>query len=183
MGRAKNTSASAQRTRQRGRVAGQPWKPSALQREYRAVLDNAKEAPQFILDVDGETLVIERKDESDFRRALHDRVVQLARFRSVLVANHDREPSEWAAQTDFPFLAAFERRDVDEFARELLAYTLDAGQRGTLENLEGNLRAWRSSASIYEDPKLLAAMTADIDLEELVEVFPPSEKQVRASET
>jgi hypothetical protein len=181
MGRAKNTSKGASK-RATHRERRQPWKPSSLQREYRAVLDRAKEEPQVILDVDDEQLVIQRKDESDFQRELCQRVGQLARFQAVFAANREREPSRWAAQTDFPYLAAFDRDDVSEFARELLAYTLDAAQRGTLENLEGNLRAWASSASIYENPEALAQMTADIDPAQMVEVFPPSEEQVQAAE-
>jgi hypothetical protein len=181
MGRAQNTSKSAT-VSTRGQGPGRPWKPSALQRDYRAVLDRAKEEPQFILDVDNEMLVIERKEDSDFRRGLQVRMSQLARFQAVLAAHQGREPREWASQTDFPYLSAFDRDDVDEFARELIAYTLDAAQRGTLENLEGNLRAWMSSASIYENPEMLAAMTADMDPSQFVEVFPPSEEQVRAAE-
>lgn len=160
----------------------QLWRPSALQREYRTVLNLAKEARQVIVDTDDELLVIERKEESDFRRGLQERVSQVARLKSVLAAHHGYAPREWAAQTDFPYLAAFQSDDVDEFFRELLAYTLDASQRGTLENLEGNLRAWESSASIYENPEALAMMTADIDLAQMVEVFPPSDEQVRAAE-
>jgi hypothetical protein len=50
-----------------------------------------------------------------------------------------------------------------------------------LENLDGNLRAWESSADIYENPQLLAELTADLDLDDLVEVHPPSERQVQAA--
>lgn len=187
MGRAKNSSQGVIATPRGGaHIASNPaprlWKPSSLQREYRAVLNMAKEDPQVILDTDDELLVIDRKDRADFRSELERRMKELARFQAALAANRDREPREWAAQTDFPYVAAFDRDDVDEFAQEFLAYTLDAAQRGTLENLEGNLRAWESSASIYEDPEMLAAMTADIDLGQLVEVFPPSEEQVRAAE-
>lgn len=158
-----------------------PWKPSSLQREYRLVLDYAKQEPQTILDTDNQMLVIDVKSSSDFLRGLHERVSQLARFQAAFAANRNREPSEWAAQTDFPYLAAFDVDDVDEFARELLGYTLDAAQRGTLENLKGNLRAWQSTADAYERPDLLAAMTADIDYSQIVEVSPPSEEQVQAS--
>jgi hypothetical protein len=164
-----------------GRNVGGTWKPSSLQRDYRTVLDRAKEEPQVILDTDNQLLVIEVKSDSDFRRGLHERVAQLARFQFALAANRDRDPSEWAAQTDFPYLAAFDQEEVDDFARELLAYTLDAGQRGTLANLEGNLRAWSSTASVYEDQNLLAALSAAIDLDAFAEVFPPSEEQVRVS--
>lgn len=182
MARAKNTSRSAASSR-RGRrpPTGGVWKPAALQRDYRTVLDYAKKRPQVIFDTDGELLVVERKADADLRRDLQERFAQLARFRAALAANRGREPREWASQTDFSYLASFDAEEVEEFARELLVYTLDAAQRSTVENLDGNLRAWRSSASIYEDAATLAAMSADVDPGEIAEVFPPTEEQAQAA--
>jgi hypothetical protein len=174
MARANNKSKAVGRGR---RATRSTWGPTALQREYRAVLDSAKAHAQVIVDSDGTTLVVQLKDEADFHAGLAERVAQAGRFLAVHRANAGREPREWAQQTDFPYLAAFDAEEVDEFSRELLAYTIDAAQRGTLENLEGNLRAWRSSADIYEDPQVLAQLTAELDTAELVEVHPPSEKQ------
>ncbi|MGH2848045.1 MAG: hypothetical protein ACRDL0_18855 [Thermoleophilaceae bacterium] len=145
------------------------------------MLDSAKARAQVIVDSDGTTLVVQLKDDADLHAGLTDRVAQLGRFLAVARANAGRDPREWAQQTDFPYLAAFDAEEVDDFSRELLAYTLDAAQRGTLDSLEGNLRAWESSAEIYEDPELLAQLTADLDLDELVEVHPPSEQEVEAA--
>jgi hypothetical protein len=118
-----------------------------------------------------------------FQQQLAERVGQLARFQAALEANRDCPPSTWVGASDFPYLAAFDRDGVEEFARELAAYVFDAEQHGTVENLEGNLRAWRSTASILtSEPEVLAAMTADIDPAQIVEVFPPSEAEVRAAE-
>lgn len=182
MARAKNTSGSAASGRRgRRRPTGGVWKPAALQRDYRAVLDRAKKDPQVIFDTDGDLLVVERKEDADLRRELQERFTQLARFRAALAANRGREPREWASQTDFPYLASFDAEEVEEFARELLVYTLDAAQRGTVENLDGNLRAWQSSASIYEDAAMLAKMTSDVDPADIVEVSPPTEEQAQAA--
>jgi hypothetical protein len=168
--------------RREGRDAAAPWRPRELQRDYRSLLDRAKEEPQTILDSDGSMLVVEPKERADFERQLAEHVAAAAQFQAAYAANREREPASWAAQTPFPWLASFEPEEVGEFARELLGYTLDAAQRGTLENLEGNLRAWRSTASIYEQPELLAALTAPIDPDKLQEVFPPSEEQVREAQ-
>lgn len=151
------------------------WKPSSLQREYRTVLDRAKVTPQVILDADQELLVIERKADADFLASLHRHMTQLARFTRAHAANRGLPPAQWAAQTDFPYIATLSPDEVDDFERELLAYILDAAQRGTTDALEGNLRAWESTAATYEDPESLAAMTADIDMTAAVEVFPPPE--------
>jgi hypothetical protein len=53
----------------------------------------------------------------------------------------------------FPYVCWAERRTVcRQLARELVAEMFDAAQRGTLEHLEGNLRAWDSTAGIYGQP-------------------------------
>jgi hypothetical protein len=44
------------------------------------------------------------------------------------------------------------------------------------------MRAWASTAEIYEDPELLAAMMQPIDLADLQEVFPPSEEEAKAAD-
>jgi hypothetical protein len=182
MGRQGGAGAGVQTRQAEPHPFGTPWKPSALQRDYRRVLDCAKEAPQAILDTDNEMLVIQRKDLADFFAALADRFAQLARFSATFMANRGREPGEYAAQTDFPFLAAFSREEVSEFAQDFHTCVLDAAQRRNLEHLEGMLRGWESTAGIYQSPGLLAALSADDDLMELREVFPPSEEQVLAGE-
>lgn len=162
-------------------MARSSWGPTALQREYRVVLDSAKAAAQVIVDSDGTSLVVQRKDDADLHRGLSARLAQAGRFLATLRANADRDPREWANQTDFPYVAALDSEEVEDFARELLAYTVDAAQRGTLENLEGNLRAWESSAGIYEDPTLLEQLTADLDPTDFVEIHPPSEEHAGAA--
>jgi soluble lytic murein transglycosylase-like protein len=161
---------------------GHPWRPTALQREYRALLDSAKLEPQDIIDSDGEMLVVQRKDVADFETQLAERVRELARFQAVYAANRDRPASQWATQTAFPYLAVFSVEEVAEFASELHAYTLAAAQRGELQELRGNLRAWEDTAKIYEQPEVLAAIAAPIDYDKLEEVFSPSEAEVAASQ-
>lgn len=157
------------------------WRPTALQREYRKVLDSAKLQDQVIIDSDGTSLILQLRDKAEFHHDLSAQVAKAGRFLAVYRANLGNPPAEWANQTDFPYLSSFDSDEVEEFSRELMAYVLDAAQRGTLENLEGNLSAWRSTASIYENPEVLAHMTADFDPAEIIEVFPPSEREVEAA--
>jgi hypothetical protein len=116
-----------------------------------------------------------------FQQQLAERVEQLARFQAALEANRDRPLSTWVGASDFPYLAAFDRDGVEEFSEELRAHLLDARERGTLENLEGNLRAWESTSEVYQQPEVLAAMTAPINDDDVVEVFPPSLAEVEAA--
>jgi hypothetical protein len=179
-GTATKTSGSAARSRASGRSADAPWGPTEIQRDYRTLLDRAKDTPQEVLDSDGELLVIQTKGVAEFQRRLQAQVAETARFLAIYNAHREIPPPEWAMQTGYPWLAAFSSDEVEEFARELLADTFDAAQRATLEHLDGNLRAWASTAGIYGQPDAMRALLAQVDLNAIVEVPPPSEGQVRA---
>jgi hypothetical protein len=170
------------RARASGRSAETPWGPTEIQRDYRTLLDRAKDSPQEVLDSDGELFLVQVKAIADFQRRLLEQVAETARFLAIYNEHRDSPPAGWAMQTGYPWLAAFSAEEVGEFTEELVAYTFDAGQRRSLEQLEGNLRAWESTAGIYAQPDILRALHAPIGREKLVEVFPPSEGQVRAAQ-
>ncbi len=178
----KQVAASRARGRASGRTASAPWGPTEIQRDYRTLLDRAKDAPQEVLDSDGELLIIQTKDVAEFRRQLQAQVAETARFLAIFNEHREVAPQEWAMQTAYPWLAALSRDDVAEFARELVADTFDAAQRGALEHLDGNLRAWASTAGVYEQPAAMRALLSPFDQERIVEVLPPSEGQVRAAQ-
>ena len=119
----KQMSGSATRGRASGRTADAPWGPTEIQRDYRTLLDRAKDSPQEVLDADGELLVIQTKGVADFQRRLQAQVAETARFLAVYNEHREVQPSEWAMQTGYPWLAAFSSDEVGEFARELVADT------------------------------------------------------------
>jgi len=176
------TSGSPARGRASGRSVGAPWGPTEIQRDYRTLLDRAKDTPQEVLDSDGELLIIQTKSVSEFQRRLQAQVAETARFMAIFNEHRQVPPSKWAMQTAYPWLAAFSRDEVEEFARELVADTFDAAQRGTLEHLDGDLRAWSSTAGVYGQPDAMRALLSQVDLDGIVEVLPPSEGQVRAAQ-
>jgi hypothetical protein len=177
----KQMGGSAARARASGRSVDAPCGPTEIQRDYRTLLDRAKNAPQEVLDSDGELLLIQAKDVADFQRRLQAQVAETARFLAVYNEHREVVPAEWAMQTAYPRLAALSSDELEEFARELVAYTFDAGQRGTLEQVEGNLRPWESTAGIHGQPDVMRALLAQVDLDGILEVHPPSEGQVRAT--
>ena len=179
---ATKTSGSAARGRASGRSVDAPWGPTEIQRDYRTLLDRAKDSPQEVLDADGELLVIQTKGVADFQRRLQAQVAETARFLAVYNEHREVPPAEWAMQTGYPWLAAFSGDEVGEFARELVADTFDAAQRGTLEHLQGNLRAWDSTAGVYGQPDAMRTLLSRVDLDGIVEVLPPSEEQVLAAQ-
>lgn len=179
---ASKTSEPVARGRASGRSVDAPWGPTEIQRDYRTLLDRAKNTPQEVLDSDGEVLIILTKGLAEFQRRLQAQVAETARFMAIFNEHRDVPPSDWAMQTAYPWIAAFSSDEVAEFARELVADTFDAAQRGTLEHLEGNLRAWASTAGVYGQPDAMRALLSQIDLDGIIEVLPPSEGQVRAAQ-
>lgn len=180
--REKGMSVAVARGRASGRSAGAPWGPTEIQRDYRTLLDWAKDRPQEVLDSDGELLIIQGKSIADFHRRLREQMAEAGRFLAVFNEHREAPPGQWAMQTAYPWLAALSPEEVAEFAQELVAYTLDAAQRGTLEQIEGNLHAWESTAGVYGQPDVMRALCAPVDVDGLMEVFPPSEGQVRAAQ-
>jgi len=156
---------------------GGPWRPSEIQRSYRALLDSAKEEAQVIVDTDKTQLLLEERSKAEFRIALIRRLGEIAQFHAAYARNRESEPAEWAAQTPYPWLAAFSRQEADEFASELLAYALDAVRSESMERFEGNLAAWRSTAEIYDQPEIIERMLASIKPAEIVELLPPEEDE------
>lgn len=75
--------------------------------------------------------------------------------------------------TPFPFLAAFDADDVDEFSAELIPYLEESVRRRDLDGFLGNLRAWESSAETYGDEAMLAQMNVPLDPAKFVELSPP----------
>lgn len=158
------------------------WRPSALQRQYRAVLDSAKSEPQTIIDSDDSMLVLQLKDESDFNREVAARVAELARFHATYLANRDKPIADWAAQTAYPWLVTLPQEEVKQFAGDLLGYTLGTVRRGSVEELDGIIASWKSTAEVHRDPELLAKLSAPIDYDQLEEVFPPAEAETKTDE-
>jgi hypothetical protein len=179
---ATKTSVATARGRASGRSVHAPWGPTEIQRDYRTLLDRAKNTPQEVLDSDGEVLIIQTKGLAEFQRRLQAQVAETARFVAIFNEHRDIPPSDWALQTAYPWVAAFSSDEVAEFARELVADTFDAAQRGTLEHLEGNLHAWASTAGVYGQPDAMRALLSHIDLDGIIEILPPSEGQVQAAQ-
>lgn len=102
----KQISRSAARGRASGRTADAPWGPTEMQRDYRTLLDRAKDTPQEVLDSDGELLVIQTKGVADFQRRLQAQVAETARFLAIYNEHREVPPPEWAMQTGYPWLAA-----------------------------------------------------------------------------
>lgn len=131
-------------------------------------------AAQFIFDTDGTMLVIEPKSEADFNRGLVSHLADVAQFQAARHANGDDTVASWAKQTPYPFVAALDAEEVAEFARELVAFSIDAAQRQSLRYFEGAVAAWQSTAEVYQDPEQLEALLS-ADEDDIAELFPPAE--------
>jgi broad specificity phosphatase PhoE len=151
------------------------FRSSDLQRRYRAVLDSARRAPVQVTDRDGHRLAVGDWDEMVLATLFMRILDQIGQFHAVWARHRDEPPSEWATMTPFPFLAAFDGDDVEQFADELIPYLEEAVRRRDLEGWLGNLRAWQSSAETYDDERMLARMRVKLDPAKLVAISPPGE--------
>lgn len=158
------------------------FRASALQREYRRVLDFAREAPVQVLDKDDTVLGIERWEDLVFARSVLGALDDIGQFHAVFSRHREEAPSEWAAMTPFPWLARFDSEDAEEFAGQLLPHLFESLRRRGLDPYLGTIRAWESSAEMLDDAEMAAAMSVDLDAEQLIEIYPPAEDEVAARE-
>lgn len=154
------------------------FRASALQREYRRVLDAARDGPVQILDKDDTLLGIERWDDLVFARGVLAALDHIGQFHAVHSRHRDEHPTKWASMTPFPWLAEFGISDVDQFATELLPHLFAALRRKSLDPYLGNLRAWESSAEMLDDEEMIAATSIELGDADLFEISPPSPDEV-----
>jgi hypothetical protein len=150
------------------------FRGSDLQRRYRTVLDEARKSPVSLTDRDGHRLAVADWDEVAFAWTFMRILDAIAQFHAAWARHSGEQPSEWASMTPFPFLAAFDAEDVDEFAGELIPYLEESVRRRDLEGFAGNLRAWESSAETYGDERMLRQMNVRLDPAKFVELAPPT---------
>lgn len=150
------------------------FRGSDLQRRYRLVLDEARKSPVSLTDRDGYRLAVAGWDEMAFALTFMRILDAIAQFHAAWARHRDEQPSLWASMTPFPFLAAFDAEEVEEFAGELIPYLEESVRRRDLEGFVGNLRAWESSAETYGDQRMLAQMNMPLDPAKFVELSPPA---------
>lgn len=154
--------------------SGAPFRGSDLQRRYRTVLDRARKSPVCLVDSDGHRLAVADWEEMSFAWTFMRILDAIAQFHAVWSRHRQEAPSTWAAMTPFPFLAAFDRDDVDEFSSDLIPYLEESVRRRDLDGFLGNLRAWESSAETYDDEAMLAQMNERLDPAKFVELSAPA---------
>jgi hypothetical protein len=162
--------------------SGQVFRASALQREYRRVLDCARESPVQVLDKDDTLLGIERWDDLVFAHGMLSALEEIGQFHAIFARHREEGPADWAAMTPFPWLSHFDGDDAAEFAGELLPRLFESLRRGSLDPYLGAIRAWESSTELLDDAEMVAALNVDLAGERLVEIFPPSPEEVAAAE-
>lgn len=163
-------------------TSGKVYRASALQREYRRVLDCAHEAPVQVLDKDDTLLGVQRWEDLVFARDMLAALEDIGQFHAVFARHREEPPAAWAAMTPFAWLAHFDSDDAAEFAGELMPHLFESLRRGTLEPFLGAIRAWEASTEMLDDPEMAAAMSVDLDAQQLTEIFPPSEEEIAAGQ-
>lgn len=150
---------------------GAPFRASEVQRDYRLLLDRAKEGPVQIIDRDGSVLGVQPWKELAFARRFQELASAVGQFRAAHERHRGEPVTEWADSTPFPWIDALHDDELAEFVDELTRLTLAAAGRDDLGELEGCINAFKSTADTYRAPSILAAMLGE---GEPVEIFPPS---------
>jgi hypothetical protein len=137
------------------------------------VLDCARKSPVTIVDSDGHRSLSPTGTRHRSRGRSCASSTTSPSFHAVWSRHRGEPPAQWATMTPFPFLAAFDADDVDEFSAELIPYLEESVRRRDLDGFLGNLRAWESSAETYGDEAMLAQMNVPLDPAKFVELSPP----------
>lgn len=154
-------------------VSERVFRASEVQRDYRALLDSAREAPVTVIDRDGRLIGVEPWADLQLGRQTRARLRELHQFLTAYRRFHDDDPAAWVELTPFPWLAPLPKEAVSDFAEMLMPVLAEAVAHGDLDEYAGMLRGWQSSAETWGDEAIESRMRAPIDPKKLVEVFPP----------
>ena len=154
-------------------VSERVFRASEVQRDYRALLDSAREAPVTVIDRDGELIGVEPWADLQLGRQIRARLRELHQFLTAYRRFRDDEPPAWVELTPFPWLAPLPKEEVAGFAEMLMPVLAEAVAHGDLDEYAGMLRGWQSSAETWGDEAIESRMAARIDPKRVVEVFPP----------
>lgn len=111
------------------------------------------------MDVFDTNLTSRRLKGEGFPASLRKAEQAASEFKSMQQANQG-QPGAWAASSPFPFLAAFDAEDLEEFVAGQEECLAQCREKGDLTEFLGYLRGWSSSAETYDDQVMIAQMYA-----------------------
>lgn len=146
--------------------------PSDLQRQYRAILDEARTGEARVRDSDGTTILLLPETEVEALRRVSAAAANLAAVEGVLemMPSHRPELPEYG---EWSWLRVFDADDLREFARDIREAIIVSAREGSGALLEEQLRAWRVTARQADDSLFRAILRGGPSEADFVEVDRP----------
>ena len=146
--------------------------PTDLQRRYRAILDEARHGEARVRDSDGTNILLLPEESVQTLRRVNAAAANLAVVEGVLEIIVARRPavSEYG---DWSWLRAFDAEDLREFIRDIREAIVVGVHEGSTVLLEGQLRAWRTTAEQAGDPLVRSILMGGSSEADFVEVGRP----------
>jgi hypothetical protein len=148
------------------------YQASDLNQRGRTILDEARTGEAHVRDKDGFGLVMVPATRLSALTAMSRAAANLATIEEGL-ARQSGAPLALASYADWPWLRAFDREDLEEFAREMREAVIIGGREESVGLLEETLHRWRVTAAALEDPmRRNVLLGAHVD-DDFVEVSRP----------
>lgn len=135
------------------------YQVSDFQRQYRAIVSEARAHGALIRDKDGLSLTLAPTETVERAHALVAYIPGLVQLEHLVRRpRSDRHLAEFGA---FAWAAALEEADLATFVQEFADALLVASSGGPLQAVQDLLYDWRVTAEIMNDPDLIAELTED----------------------
>lgn len=144
-----------------GFATGHTYQSSDLQRQYRTILDEAREHGALIRDKDGLSLTLAPTGAIERAHALVGYIPSLVQLEHLI---HEPRPTRRvSAFGAFAWAATLDEDDLIAFVREFADALLVAASGGPLRPVEELIYDWQVTAELMADPDLVAELTEDAD--------------------
>lgn len=146
----------------RSMVAKAAFQVTELQRNYRAVLTEARESGALIRDKDGLILIVQ--PARDTQRAQYLNELMADAIRMVKVLHSPQSGRNAGHYGSLAWASVLTEKDQEKFLDSLTDQLLISQHSGSTEVLEDLLGDWQATARAWSDEGLREELLTDIDL-------------------
>jgi hypothetical protein len=148
------------------------YQASDLNQKGRTILDEARNGEAHVRDKDGFALVMVPETRLSALTAVSRAAANLASLEEAFAQQAD-VVLPLASYGDWPWLRAFDREDLEEFAGEMREALIIGGREESVDVLEETLHRWRVTASALDDPLRRSVLLGRHAADDFVEVSRP----------
>jgi|SRR5215207_715705 len=126
------------------------YQPSDLNREGRALLNDARAGYARVRDKDGVSLVMIREDRFGALEVVADSTAHYVLIEHAV--SHGNAPLSLAEYGDWTWLRVFERDDLESFLGDVREALVVSSRERSAEPIQRALYEWRETARSLADP-------------------------------